>query len=170
MPQNFRDMSRGPLPTRLVFLTDTGSLAHGEKVRFLGWYRYTPRLYLSYYTLSSRSSTTRYDAASGTLLLKHNYPPQAPVSVSAAVDVNLLLSTLKSTDTQIGEWVNVVGYVQRDIEDFKRERSEMMILREGQLVQIQAIMLWSAGSINLGDYEKALEARNRIVLAQEISR
>lgn len=89
-----------------------------------------------------------YDASTGTLTVHHAYPPPPHTCAVALVDVNVLLSTLKSTDTQVGEWINVIGYIQE---------SEAKLEQKG--VQVQAIMLWSAGSIKVVDYEKAVKER-----------
>ncbi|KAI4121820.1 MAG: hypothetical protein LQ338_006152 [Usnochroma carphineum] len=138
-------MSTSPLPTRLIFLSDLPSLSEGEKVRFLG-------------------CVTAYSTLTGVLTLQHAYPSVPGKSCPAAgVDVNLLHSTLKSTDTQVGEWVNVIGYVQ-DFEGGsggngggkgKRGRGE-------KVGRVQAVMLWSADGVKLGEYEKTVEMRKRV--------
>ena len=76
----------------------------------------------------------------------------------AHVDVDLLLSTLKSTDTQMGEWVNVIGYVENPITSHDRRGK----LREKREVKVKAIILWSAGAVRLTEYEHAL--RDRLAL------
>ncbi|KAL8780761.1 MAG: hypothetical protein Q9203_000640 [Teloschistes exilis] len=129
-------MSNGPLPTRLVLLSDLPSLEQGEKV------------------------------SAGTLHLQHAYPPGQDTLITAVVDVNLLLSTLQRTDTQVGEWQNVVGYVQAHEDDEKWDRTDASrkVGRAGTVVKVQAVMLWSAGSLKIGEYEKALELRKRVGL------
>ena len=80
--------------------------------------------------------------------------------------MNLLLDNLKSTDTQVGEWVNVIGYVQDD-EKATAPRNCNRVLNQktkasgmnGRVQIVQAVMLWSAGAVKLGEYEKSLEAR-----------
>lgn len=67
------------------------------------------------------------------------------------MDLNLLLSTLHSTDIQIGEWVNVMGYVTEP-----RSKQDRTSEDKKNGVFVQAIVLWSAGSIKLDRYEKAL--------------
>lgn len=64
------------------------------------------------------------------------------------MDVNLLVSTLRYTDTQIGEWINVLGYVQSKSRDSPAPLS----------TNVQAVMLWSAGFIKLDEYEAMLPA------------
>ncbi|MCJ1244570.1 hypothetical protein MMC30_001768 [Trapelia coarctata] len=120
-----------PLPSTLVFLSDLPHLPSGSKVRFLG-------------------CVSRYSTQSGNLYLQHAYPKpvagkQAEKEVTAVADLELLGDTVKTTDTQIGEWVNVIGTVG--------EKSKTMDTR------IKAVMLWSASGIKLEEYEKAVEGR-----------
>ncbi|MCJ1265652.1 hypothetical protein MMC22_005532 [Lobaria immixta] len=136
--------ANGPLPTTLVFLHDLPSLPRGAKVRFLG-------------------CVTGYTTKTGILALQHPYPPPPHRSLTAWVDVNLLLSTLKTTDTQRGEWVNIVGYVQGRTTNLRPEsRARKSRPDEVVGVKVQAIMLWSAGDVTLGEYEKALVERKHI--------
>lgn len=84
--------------------------------------------------------------------------------MTAAVDVSLLLETLKCTDTQVGEWVNVMGYVQAAEEEKGRKRQGVRHEGEKEKSQqevrkLQAVMLWSAGGVRVWEYEKALEMR-----------
>jgi len=125
-----------PLPSTLIALSDLRHTAPGSKVRFLG-------------------CVTKYSTKHGTLHLQHSRPttlhkrPQKnPNVVVAVVDITLLLDTLKTTDTQTGEWVNVVGYVN--------ER-----FRDGSSVEVmvKALMVWSAGAINISEYEAVVEER-----------
>ena len=138
-------MSNGPLPTTITFLAHLPSHPQGTKVRFLG-------------------CVTKYDLSTGVLELQHAYPPAYDISVIAVVDVNLLLENLKREDLVVGAWVNVVGYVEEVIN--KRENAKHMNGNMGQggisrvdLLKVQAIMLWSAGGINIGEYERALTER-----------
>ncbi|KAL8862678.1 MAG: hypothetical protein Q9178_001176 [Gyalolechia marmorata] len=139
-------MSHGPLPTRLIFLSDLSSCSHGEKVRFLG-------------------CVSQYNPSTGTLDLQHAYPASSAANscVTAAVDVNLLLETLKHTDTQVGEWVNVMGYVQgvgKQNGGKKGARRGMEHeTSQGEIVKVQAVMLWSAGGLKVWEYENALDMR-----------
>ncbi|KAI4094805.1 MAG: hypothetical protein LQ344_002051 [Seirophora lacunosa] len=140
-------MSTGPLPTRLVLLADLPSLCPGEKVRFLG-------------------CVTGYSALTGALTLQHAYPctPAKPCP-TAIVDVNLLLSTLKGTDTQVGAWVNVMGYVQHLTGEGGVKGQEKRSGRRS--AKVQAMMLWSAGGVKLGEYEKAVEMRKSAAMGQK---
>jgi hypothetical protein len=83
------------------------------------------------------------------LTLEHNYPVGAS-STKVVVDIKLVQSTISFTDTRIGEWVNVLGYVMGGHEDAVLDRYNPCV---------QAIMLWSAGSVKPDGYEKSLELR-----------
>lgn len=131
-------MSSTPLPTQLILLSSLPTCPSGTKVRFLG-------------------CITAYDTLTGALKLQHAYPacPNNPTNkacpTTAVVDVNLLLSTLKWRDIQVGGWVNVIGYVQ--------DLGKGKIKGRGSAVGVQALMLWSAGAVRLAEYEKAVEMR-----------
>lgn len=66
------------------------------------------------------------------------------------MDVKLLVETLSSTDIAIGEWVNVIGYRMRDHPEKQTENG---------IAFVQALVLWSAKSIKLKEYENSLELR-----------
>lgn len=159
-------MSTAPLPTRLTFISDLPTVSPSEKVRFLG-------------------CVTNYSTVTGTITLQHAYPyPSTSTSQSvcptAMVDVNLLLSTLKSTDTQVGEWVNVMGYVQGFVDNDgangelmgrigagARGMNKQKVGRRTGIVGVQAVMLWSAGGVRLADYEKAVKMRKKMETGSE---
>ena len=104
---------------------------------------------------------TSYDISSGTVALQHAHPRnQKGTPTTAVVDINLLSETMKRTDTQVGEWVNVIGYVQVE-EDGRRGARKKKVQREeqGQTVKVQAVVLWSAGSVKLAEYEKSVAMR-----------
>ncbi|KAL9581698.1 MAG: hypothetical protein Q9212_003737 [Teloschistes hypoglaucus] len=111
-------------------------------------------------------SVQKYNVSTGTLHLQHAYPPGPNSLITAVVDVDLLLSTLQRTDTQVGEWQNVVGYVQAHEDDRKSDRTDTSPKagQGGTVVKVQAVMLWSAGSLKIGEYEKALEMRKKFGL------
>ena len=149
-------MNNGPLPTRLVFLSDLPTQPHGTKVRFLG-------------------CVTRYSLSTGVLELQHaHHPPPTKTPTVALVDVNVVLEGLKREDMQVGAWINVVGYVEEVLkEGGKRgqgQGQENMVVatKKGERVEegprmvrvrVQAIMLWNAGGVKIGGYERTLEER-----------
>ena len=82
--------------------------------------------------------------------------------VTACVDVNLVLENLKREDMQVGAWLNVVGYVEGVGKTESQGRSKDGVMNGGQevmRVKVKAVMLWSAGALDLGKYERALEGR-----------
>jgi len=140
-------MHNGPLPSRLILLADLPTLPPAEKVRVLG-------------------CVTGYSTKKATMTLEHNYP--AGNGIVIQVDVQLLLNTLKSTDTQLGEWVNVVGYTTSSLENntFKKHSANST-----HSMGIQAILLWPAGPLKLDGYEKCMEQlKNEKAFDQPIDR
>ncbi|KAG4438795.1 hypothetical protein IFR05_005728 [Cadophora sp. M221] len=96
------------------------------------------------------TSVTNYSTKTAILTLQHNHPPGNPLK--SQVDVNLLVTTLKSNETQIGEWVNVMGYITGG-------QKRKAIGEETMEVAVQALVLWSAGAFDLAGYEKSLDQR-----------
>jgi len=135
-------MSNGPLASTLVFLSSLPSLPTGSKVRFLG-------------------CVTHYALASGTLTLQHAYPPPSAGNAIAMVDVTLLLEGLRREDMEVGAWVNVIGYVEEGERRMKgrREGDGGGSVGVSVQVRVKAIMLWSAGGVKVGEYERVLEER-----------
>lgn len=80
------------------------------------------------------------------MTLEHNHPPGN--KLQAMVDVQLLLDTLKSSDTRVGEWVNVIGYVGS---------VEASVSSEHR-VPVQALVLWTSGPLKLDGYEACLDS------------
>ena len=98
---------------------------------------------------------SKYDVSTGTLILEHNHPLGAPEPAVINVDINLLLETVKSTDLQVGAWLNVVGYV--------RYRSSAVVERgsatspfEMRSIYVEAVMIWAAGAVRIGEYERVV--------------
>ena len=110
--------------------------------------------------------------------LQHAYPPPPHTPTVALVDVNVVLESLKREDMQVGAWVNVMGYAGEVLREGKRGRGQGNGQRKTLLakkkedgvpegpravrVRVQAIMLWSAGAIKVGEYEGTLEERSKM--------
>jgi hypothetical protein len=105
--------------------------------------------------LTSHFSVTSYSPASGVLTLEHRLQ-NSTYSVSALVDVNLVLESLGPDQTRIGEWVNVIGYITAipPITDGKGSNHGT------QRVHAQAILLWSSGPLDVQKYEVSVTAFN----------
>jgi len=124
-------MQNGPMPTKLTLLAELPKFPPGSKVRFLG-------------------CVTKYSTKTAILTLEHNHP--VGNSLKVLVDVNLLLNTLKLHETQIGEWVNVMGYVECTKKKNSPKNDELE-------VQVQALVLWPSGPLDLQGYEKSLDRK-----------
>jgi hypothetical protein len=80
--------------------------------------------------------------------------------LKALVDVNLLLNTLKTHENQIGEWVNVIGYVERT-------KKQNTMSDDDLEVRVQALVLWSSGPFNLQGYERSLDRKTTEIETSE---
>ena len=87
------------------------------------------------------------------------------------MDVSLLLEGLKREDIQVGAWVNVIGYVEGISSDKIGSEHRLMDREKGRhashhdemiRVKVKAVMLWSAGALKTGEYERALEERLQV--------
>lgn len=106
-------------------------------------------------------SVERYDTTSGTLSLVHDYPKTTDRPALALVNIDHVLESISSTDLEVGAWINVVAYVMDPDEEnaLIKPRKGSRRKRRAVGVHVQAIMIWSAGMLNVDAYEKALEAR-----------
>jgi hypothetical protein len=84
-----------------------------------------------------------YDSMSATLHLKDRFASTTAPSTpgSASVNVAYVLDALNFELTQVGAWVNVVGYVKTTA--------------DGRCC-VDAVVIWSAGAIKLDEYEAAV--------------
>lgn len=76
--------------------------------------------------------------------MEHNFPPGNSLRVQ--VDIRLLLETIQATECQIGSWVNVIGYVENATDETTFTS-----------LNVQGIVLWSAGPLKIDWYEKTLD-------------
>ncbi|KAL4919349.1 CST complex subunit Ten1 [Aspergillus aurantiobrunneus] len=131
----------GPLPSTRAFLSEIPSLPADLKVRFLGCVK-------------------TYRISTGHLVLEHNYPRtrnprQEPPSIP--VDVNAVLETVTWEELCVGAWVNVVGYVRRVPAAAAWGRKGASIPASAcDAVHVDAVIVFSAGAIDLGEYEQIL--------------
>ncbi|KAJ5157417.1 uncharacterized protein N7482_008517 [Penicillium canariense] len=151
----------GPRPSTRAFLCDLSSLPADSKIRFLGCVR-------------------QYDVKTGHLILEHNYPRSRKEPCSVSVDVNAVLEDLTSEELRVGAWLNVLGYVrdsttptpsfcssQLDSSQQSIGASEIVnipVKVAPRPVYIDAVMVFPAGAIAVGEYERIL--RN----AQDVER
>lgn len=107
--------------------------------------------------LIQNSSVTSYSTASAELTLCHNFPKTS--EVQAAVDVRLILEKLKTDHISIGQWVNAVGYIA--ISPAAKATTSRELKAGASIVHIQALMLWSAGPLDITRYEACLVDRGK---------
>ena len=137
-------MSNGPLPTTLIFLSDLPTIPTGSKVRFLGCVTHNPL-----------SSTT--------LSLQHAHGTSKDGNVTALVNVDLLLEGLKREDTEVGAWVNIIGYVEDVVGQGNKDSNPNGREEGGDVrVNVKAVMLWNAGGVRIEQYEKVLQERLQV--------
>ncbi|KAJ5172140.1 hypothetical protein N7492_004733 [Penicillium capsulatum] len=136
----------GPRPSTRAFLCDLPCLPVDAKIRFLGCVR-------------------QYDISVGHLTLEHNYPRNRTESGAVSVDINAVLESLKSEDMRVGAWLNVLGYVRESTppassfsssQTSSQQSAEMPARVSPRPVYIEAVMVWPAGAIALGEYERIL--------------
>jgi hypothetical protein len=71
------------------------------------------------------------------------------------VDVQLVLERLGAEQTRIGEWVNVIGYITR----ISKDSAGAAVSRpEVSMVHVQALLLWSAGPLDIQQYQLSVQA------------
>ena len=140
-------MSSISLPAHIHHLSDLCQLPPGAKVRFLG-------CVIAYDTESGHlylQSPTQLCEQNEKLGEQHKERP-LPGAVVAELEITLIREDLKESDTAVGTWLNVVGYVK----SIAKPKSGLY------KPKVQALATWDAGSVNIEAYSKALNARNRI--------
>ena len=109
-------------------------------------------------------SVEYYDVATATLHLRHKCPAsQTPVE--AHVNLAPILESVVRVEVEIGSWLNVIGTIAENIRGTELSvraadcQSGNRRRTPSRIVHVQALMLWSAGGINVADYERALYDR-----------
>lgn len=89
----------------------------------------------------------------------------------AHVSIDHILESIKSTEMQIGAWLNVIGYVERPPVDRPiRKLSRRQRVSQPKNVHVQAVMLWSAGAVKVDAYERSVELRKLAAGAAAVER
>lgn len=126
-------MNFGPPPSSLCLVSELPCKQVGDKVRFLG-------------------CVISYTSDSGTLKLEHKYPKDGP-SVCVLVNVDHVLPRLGPQETRVGEWMNIIGYITSIRPSTGRRKPPE---HGGPMVHVQALIAWSAGSLDVQQYETRL--------------
>ncbi|PON22497.1 hypothetical protein TGAM01_v208581 [Trichoderma gamsii] len=124
-------MSWGPVASQLCLLSQLKERSVGDKVRFLG-------------------CVISYDTSTACLALGHMYPPGTNETV--LVDIELVLETIQPGLTQVGHWVNVVGYIVEE-----KSGTQKLSGTKASPRHVQALLIWPTGPLDIGRYEKSLE-------------
>ncbi|KAJ5257116.1 hypothetical protein N7478_013220 [Penicillium angulare] len=143
----------GPRPSTRAFLCDLPQLPADSKIRFLG-------------------CVSQYNVAVGHLILEHNYPRSKTGPNTVSVDINAVLESLTAEDLRVGTWLNVLGYVrdsscppeasfsssEHDSQFSNSEYATVTIPVKvpARPVIVEALMVFPAGAIALGEYERIL--------------
>lgn len=153
-------MSAGPLPAKRAFLSDLPKLPLDSKARFLGWYAHTSSLPSFYVLLTQEPSVTNYQSQTGILTLEHHYPSTSPTPASVSVDITLLIESIKASYLEVGEWLNVLGYV-RERKEKRKGRNQATCSPESQAwndsIYIEAVVVFPTDAFQIGEYERALQ-------------
>jgi hypothetical protein len=91
-----------------------------------------------------------YDSDRAVLHLRDRYPATSATSGAAKINVNNLLDVLNVETTQVGAWVNVIGYVHQS--------TDLLSTSKPRASMVDAVLIWSAGAIKLDEYETAVKA------------
>jgi hypothetical protein len=82
--------------------------------------------------------------------LRDRFPAKSATSGAANVNVNNVLDALNVETSQVGAWVNIIGYLRHDSGSQPMPKARVSI--------VDAVLIWSAGAIKLNDYEAAVRA------------
>jgi hypothetical protein len=73
--------------------------------------------------------------------------------VQALVDVKLLLQSLKTSQTDVGQWVHVIGYITTVQRASVKARPPSAVTSIG----VQALVLWPAEELDIASYEQTFD-------------
>lgn len=132
--------SNGPVPSKHIFIHQISDQELNAKVRFL-------------------SCVVDYDHKMGRLVVEHDYPRVASSKplTKAIVDINMVLEGMNLDLLQPGSWINVIGYVRSRSMPTARRSSTSRRKAMVELPEIQAVLIWSAGAVQVDKYEKTME-------------
>lgn len=124
------------------------------------------------------NSVSQYNVAVGHLILEHNYPRSKAEPNTVSVDINAVLESLTAEDLRVGTWLNVLGYIRDsscppDASFSSSEHDSQLSNTECSTVTapikvpprpviVEAVMVFPAGAIALGEYERILRNVNAV--------
>lgn len=107
----------------------------------------------------------------GHLTLEHNYPRNKSDPHTVSVDINAVLGNLRWEDLRVGSWLNVLGYIRESApqtpsfsssQQSSQQSSEQPARVPRRPVYVEAMMVFPAGAIALGEYERILRTAQDI--------
>jgi len=111
----------------------------------------------------------QYNVAEGHLILEHIYLRGKEEANAVSVDINAVLEDVTSEELRVGAWLNVLGYVRdaqspslsfssSQLESQSNEMTSAMASTTvpSRPVHIDAVLVFPAGAIALGEYERIL--------------
>lgn len=115
----------------------------------------------------------QYDVSIGHLILEHTYPRNKTESSTVSVDVNAVLEDLTAEVLRVGSWVNVLGYVRDSASpafSFSSSQLDSQSSNGDSIgekiparpIYIDAVMVFPAGAIALGEYERILRTSQAV--------
>ena len=97
-----------------------------------------------------------YETKTATLLLKDRFAGSSDAA-SVAVSVINIVDALNVELTQVGAWINVIGYVKTLDSPRPVVSAKGLIATDLVLVpEVDAVMIWSAEAVKLDAYEAAI--------------
>ena len=106
-------------------------------------------------------SIVQYELAQGRVLLEHAYPKNASPIPRVWADASLVLETTKPSTLAEGVWINIIGYTQAPPRP-SRKKNAQHLQHADLTASLQAVLIWDAGTVRIGDYEHTLEEQNRV--------
>lgn len=99
-------------------------------------------------------------------MLKQHFPATTAKVPVVLASIGNILETLDHQLLQTGAWLNVVGYVRKPVrtftDEYVRRHGETVSRRKPLLVPyLEATLIWSAGAVNVDDYETAARSYQR---------
>lgn len=78
------------------------------------------------------------------------------------MNVDLVLEAATEGLLQNGAWLNVIGYVKGGQSvSTKRKRPDSTVTANHGEILVQAVLIWDAGPIDAGMYEKTIEMQRQ---------
>jgi hypothetical protein len=103
------------------------------------------------------------------LLLEHGFQQDKLPTPQAAIDVQLVLESMKAHDLQRGSWLNIIGYLRKPEQRQKKAiSSNTNNIQKSEIPIVQAIIVWGAGAIKVANYETALVSQRETKQAVDV--